>query len=195
MNQKKDDRRSKRTQITLMDALATLLAERHYDEISVQDIITKANIGRSTFYAHFPTKDNLLETCFERALNHLVSHIDLDTSTGNLHLDCIAFFDHVREHYNLYRSLIWGSGMDILTRDGLKALSRKFEDHLSPFLAINPDPAIHLDILAYSMAGNILLILKWWLDKKMPYTSREMDAFIQQIVVKNTQRILGITEK
>ncbi len=194
MKNEKDDRRSIRTQTTLMNSLAVLLAERYYDDISVLDIITQANVGRSTFYAHFSTKDDLLKSCFERALHHLVGHIDLDTSTGNLRLDSVAFFDHVREHYNLYRSLVWGSGLDILSRDGLAALSEKFEERLAPILSANPNPVIQLDILAYSMAGNLLLILKWWLDQKMPYPSEKMDAIIQQIVVKNTQRLLELTE-
>ncbi len=73
-------------------------------------------------------------------------------------------------------------------------LSEKFEERLAPILSANPNPVIQLDILAYSMAGNLLLILKWWLDQKMPYPSEKMDAIIQQIVVKNTQRLLELTE-
>lgn len=49
----KADRRSERTRQLLNAALIELMLEQRYDEITVQDIIDRANIGRSTFYAHF----------------------------------------------------------------------------------------------------------------------------------------------
>ncbi len=47
------DRRIVRTRATLQHALLALIMARGYDAISVQDICTAANIGRSTFYAHY----------------------------------------------------------------------------------------------------------------------------------------------
>ena len=66
------DRRTQRTQQTLLDALMALLQVRHYDAITVKDIIEKANVGRSTFYAHYQTKEDLLKSGFERVLEMLV---------------------------------------------------------------------------------------------------------------------------
>ena len=57
---KSADRRVRRTRKALRDALLTLAARRSWDDISVQDICSAADVGRSTFYAHYDGKDALL---------------------------------------------------------------------------------------------------------------------------------------
>src|SRR5215510_15281228 len=60
MKKKKEDRRVQRTQQLLRDALIELIIEKGYEEVTVQDIIDRANVGRSTFYSHFMDKQQLL---------------------------------------------------------------------------------------------------------------------------------------
>ncbi|MCP4222921.1 MAG: helix-turn-helix transcriptional regulator, partial [Actinomycetia bacterium] len=54
-----NDRRVRRTKQRLHEALMSLIVEKGYDKITVQDLIDRADVGRSTFYAHFETKDDL----------------------------------------------------------------------------------------------------------------------------------------
>jgi AcrR family transcriptional regulator len=60
MEPEKKDRRTRRTRQLLRSALLSLLKEKRYDEISVQDIIERADVARSTFYMHYVDKDDLL---------------------------------------------------------------------------------------------------------------------------------------
>ena len=108
MDQQRQDRRSQRTQQTLMDALIALLAVKHYDEISINDIIDRANVGRSTFYAHYQGKDDLLKSGFERVLDMLIHHISFGEADQDLRLDTTQLFRHAQGHYELYRTLVWG---------------------------------------------------------------------------------------
>jgi AcrR family transcriptional regulator len=193
VNQTKSDRRSLRTQQALMDALIVLLAEKQYDEISINDIVSRANVGRSTFYMHYQAKDDLLKSGFERVLDTLMTHIVLSQADRNLQLDTTLFFRHAQGHYELYRTLVWGSGFDILTRDGHAALAVKFQDQFALLLAGKPQPSIPLDILSYSMAGTLLILLKWWLDHKMPYSPERMNEICQQLVLSNAGNILGLS--
>ena len=188
------DRRSQRTQQALMDALIALLAVKSYNEISVNDIIDRANVGRSTFYAHYQAKDDLLKSGFERALDMLIHHISFGEAGQGLRLDTTLFFRHAQGHYEIYRTLVWGSGFDVLTKDGLAALSEKFRESFTLLLSGRPEPSIPLAVVSYSMAGTLLILLKWWLDNKMPYTPEYMDKIFQQLVMSSARNILGLTE-
>jgi AcrR family transcriptional regulator len=190
MVQPKQDRRSQRTQQTLIEALLALLTVKHYDEISVNDIIERANVGRSTFYAHYQDKDDLLKRGFERVLDMLIHHISFSEADEGLRLDTTQLFRHAQGHYELYRTLVWGSGFELLTRDGHAALSAKFQESFTRLCQGMPEPSIPLDILSYSMAGTLLLLLKWWLDHKMPHSPEYMDGVFQQLVMSSARNIL-----
>ena len=71
MHSGKTDRRSRRTQQLIADAFVGLMLEKRYDDITVQDILDRADVGRSTFYAHFTDKENLLLRQLERVLHDL----------------------------------------------------------------------------------------------------------------------------
>ena len=103
-------------------------------------------------------------------------------------------FRHAQGHYELYRTLVWGSGFDLLTKDGHAALSAKFQESFTQLLSGKPEPSIPLAVLSYSMAGTLLILLKWWLDNKMPYSPEYMDEIFQQLVMSSARNILGLTE-
>ena len=92
MDQQRQDRRSQRTQQALMDALIALLAVKNYDEISINDIVDRANVGRSTFYAHYQDKDDLLRNGFGRALEILIQHVSFGEADQDLELDATLLF-------------------------------------------------------------------------------------------------------
>lgn len=55
-----NDRRVRKTTAALREALHSLVIEKPYDEISVKELLDRADVGRSTFYTHFQDKDELL---------------------------------------------------------------------------------------------------------------------------------------
>ncbi|HEX5941381.1 MAG TPA: helix-turn-helix domain-containing protein, partial [Anaerolineales bacterium] len=71
----KTNRRVERTRELLQKALIELIAERGYDAITIQDIVDRANIGRTTFYLHYNSKDELFMSCHEASVGKF--HIGL----------------------------------------------------------------------------------------------------------------------
>ncbi|MFH1633303.1 MAG: TetR/AcrR family transcriptional regulator [Chloroflexota bacterium] len=193
MTEQGQDRRAQRTQQALINALIELLAARHYDQITIQDIVDQANVGRATFYAHYQNKDDLLKSGFERILDILVQQI-VSSEKDQCLFDTSMLFHHAQGHYELYRTLVWGSGFELLTKEGHAALSKKIEDRFALLLTGRQPPSIPLPILSSSVAGALLILLKWWLDNKLPYSPERMDEIFQQLVMPGVRTVLGLTE-
>ena len=72
MQTQRVDRRVQRTRQLLNRALMELIVEKGYDSVTVQDIIDRANLGRSTFYAHYQDKDDLLFSGIDEVVHSLI---------------------------------------------------------------------------------------------------------------------------
>jgi len=101
---KKDDRRTMRTRSALKDALIQLILEKHYEEITVQNIIDRANVGRSTFYAHFHDKEDLLISDWEKFLDRFVQHISWKNAGTERFVPMRELFLHLKDFHHFYLS-------------------------------------------------------------------------------------------
>jgi len=193
MRNTKADRRSQRTRQLLSAALIELMLEQRYDEITVQDIIDRANVGRSTFYAHYLDKEDLLVSDFTRVLDTLSHTIDEGTRADpHTHPNLAGFFRHVQQHHQLYKALVRGGGIDRLYQKGHERLRHNIEQHLRVLVSTEQMPAPPLVLVADYMAGTIVTMLKWWLDNQMPYTPEQLEALYYQLVLPGVQATLQI---
>ncbi len=182
------DRRSLRTRQTLSHALIALIQEKRYEAITVQDICDRANVGRSTFYAHFQDKDDLLASNFQQVMQSVGSQIEW--RDGRFIFSIAPLFQHVQEHHHLYKALVWGGGFDVLLRAGQQQWHTQIEQHLSTLLPQGRPPTIPVEIATAYFAGVLQSLLLWWLDRKMPYSPERMDEMFQQLVMPGVNAAL-----
>ncbi len=181
---KKDDRRTSRTRRSLSQALIELILEKHYDEITVQNVIDRADVGRSTFYAHYRDKEDLLESDFEKFLDALVHHIEWRNIKEGRCVPVLPLFHHLQEEaHHFYRALARSRKLDLLYKNGLHYLTKGIEQKLTALLADKPQPSVPIPILSSYLAGELLGLLKWWLEHDMPYSPERMDEIFHALVM------------
>jgi AcrR family transcriptional regulator len=174
----KQDRRSQRTRHLLSAALVELIREKDYNTITVSDIIERANVGRSTFYAHYRDKDDLFVGELDRVIELLSQRIPGQEKIP--FFPSLGLFRHVGEEYELYKALLWTPGIDLLIKHMQKSLSQRIVQGLEKS---GREYEVPLPILATFIAGSFLSLLKWWLENKMIYSPEEMDKIFKSLTM------------
>jgi AcrR family transcriptional regulator len=183
MSSAKPDRRINRTREALFQTLSTLMLEKRYDDITVQDIIDRANVGRSTFYAHFQDKEDLASSLFAHVLDSLTGAMEKNDLTLHNFLPGRDLFEHIREHYPMFKALTSGRGLDLFFGKGQEYWSKRMAERLQAMLPAGQESSIPIPILATYISGTFVTLLKWWVDNKMPYTSDRMAEIVEQLVM------------
>jgi AcrR family transcriptional regulator len=170
----------------------SLMLEKRYEAITVQDILDRADIGRSTFYAHYQDKDDLMASNLMHLMNYLEQAL-AQTDDGTLRLlPTQAFFEHVQEYQKLFRSVINGRGLELFIEKGQAHWRQKIAAVLQAHVPEGQRPAVPIPVMAQFAVGTLIGMLLWWMDEKMPYTPEEMDAMLEKLVMPGVMAGLGI---
>ncbi|MFK7803326.1 MAG: TetR/AcrR family transcriptional regulator [Anaerolineae bacterium] len=173
------DKRIRRTHRLLREAFIELIAEQGYDNLRVEDILQRADIGRTTFYAHFKDKRALLENIseiFDSRYQADLAQRSLDED-GNIPLVAVQkVFESFERNAPFFGMVLESRDVPVL----YERVQNAFRDIFSRLLVeqaerLNLDPAVPLPILAEFYVGALLSMGKWWLSNGMrPYTAAEM---------------------
>jgi AcrR family transcriptional regulator len=174
----KNDRRSQRTRQLLSAALVELIREKDYGTITVSDIIERANVGRSTFYAHYRDKDDLFVGELDRVIELLSQRVPGQNEMP--FFPSLGLFRHVGEEYELYKALVWTPGIDLLIKHLQKSLSQRIEQG---FEKSGREYEVPIPVLSNFIASNFLTLLKWWLENKRTYSPERMDTMFRELTL------------
>jgi AcrR family transcriptional regulator len=182
MAAKTGDRRVARTRAMLQGALNAMMIEKGYAATTVQDIIDRANVGRSTFYAHFADKQTLLASGLEDLRGYLLEHSRHGGAPGQAPPLGFsrAMLDHARGHLELYRAIVGQeSGAYVMQRFHLI-----IADLVRRELSAAGYPAERRELAVQFVAGAFMGVLRWWLDQGAELPPAEVDTIFRGLVTR-----------
>lgn len=182
------DRRQQKTRTAIFSAFTSLLAKKPYSKITVQEIIDSANVGRTTFYAHFETKDDLLKELCEELFGHIISSTLDCTHTHGLYSDGTvpeSVFCHLLQHLQENDNNIIG----LLSCESSEIFLRFFKDSLnglvsSQFISQNRKTNTHIpqDFLINHISGSFVEMVLWWIKGRIKETPEELDQYFRAVI-------------
>ena len=182
-----DDRRVRKTTRSLIQALVDLSLERGYDAITVQDLLDRADVGRSTFYAHYRGKDDLVLRSFDAMLRGLDAALP-DGRAGGARLAPVReMFRHVGGFNRFHRAMAVGGMLDRLYRTGTSTLAGTIRARLdaSAADAAVRDDGVPNEVRAQALAGAIFALLRDWIDSGQRHTPERMDDMFHAIALRH----------
>ena len=178
------DRRQKKTRDAIFQAFTKLLSEKQYSQISVQEIIDYANVGRTTFYAHFETKDYLLKDMCEELFSHIIiglPHEHYHCSSSNNESVFLHLLRHLLENDNNILELLSSQNNEIFLRyfkSNLKKLIK--EQYLYNYLA--NDTLFPEDYIVNHIASSFVETIDWWLRGNMKETPENINQYFLSVI-------------
>jgi AcrR family transcriptional regulator len=188
-----NDRRVQRTKHLLEDALTQLMAEKRFDKITIQDILDRADVGRTTFYAHFQSKEDLFLSTHEGMVDVVSGSFfsengDLSSTPSS---DLIATLELAQQSGDARFYLTWGDDTGKILQLLKDRLAEKLEAQLQVhFKELNS--VIPFDVLTQQVATSMISLLNWWMDKRMPYSAQQMAIMLHQMNITVLRQALDL---
>ena len=182
------DRRQKKTRQAIFNGFTALLSKKNYNQISVQEIIDEANVGRTTFYAHFETKDFLLKELCEELFDHIIDSAMGHKGTHGRYSDCAApdsVFLHLIQHLQKNDNHI----LDLLSSENNGIFGKYFKDNLKKLVISEYTEQLSAkclnlpeDYIINHIAATFVETVDWWISRKMKETPEVITEYFLAII-------------
>lgn len=189
------DRRVRRTRRLLHEALISLIQEKGYENVSVQEILDRADVGRSAFYANFRGKEDLLLSRladFEMTFGvEQEPSPEVENKTGLSGDFALAFFKHVGLHRPLAKALGGRHGAPIVMNQIEGQMIKYFRENWIKGKGkgvIRPAQAEGAAVVA---ASALLGLMKWWLETDSASNPEAMAGLYNKIILPGLASFLN----
>lgn len=177
------DRRQQKTRAAIFKAFSKLLETRNFSHITVQEIIDEANVGRSTFYAHFETKDELLKAMCTDIFNHVFSEElqseqthDFSCGSHSLGEKLTHILYHLKDKEKDITGILSSESSELFMQYFRGYLADMFAQYQHEVYADAPDAFI-----LNHLVGSFAEAVKWWVRGQMKKTPEEISRYFLSV--------------
>jgi AcrR family transcriptional regulator len=174
--------RVRRTRDALGDALLTLMQEKPFETITVQQVLDRAGIGRSTFYAHYRDKNDLFLSDLEDFFELMSTLLLRNREASNRVAPVRELFAHIAEMHQLRAALIAADKLRDFMEMAQEYFARAIEQRLSELLSSRTVDPAQRSAMSHAFSGALLSLMSWWVEHGTPMSPEEMDNLYHQIV-------------
>ena len=183
--EEKTDLRVIKTKKILFDSLLKLMEIKNFEKIKISDICNESLINRSTFYAHYEDKYELLMGLFEERklslLKKLKNNENMNFSKEYLMELLSILIDHIEENREIYSSILTNNRNGILIDFLIDAIEKDVLERLkSNNDIINSN--LPIDIIVKFYAGGLINIGVAWITRTEKYSKEELLQYIDKLI-------------
>ena len=187
MQRRKLDQRVRRTHERLGSALVALIQEKPIDDLKVQEVLDRASVGRSTFYLHFRDKNDLLLSQLEKFLDTMSTALSVRKEKSHRMVPVAEMFAHIGNQNKIYRALSDSGRLNDFFDLAQGYFSRGIEQRLRESGRVPKLAHRELSARAFALAGSMLSLLRWWLDRGAKESPEAMDELFHRMVWSGIQ--------
>jgi AcrR family transcriptional regulator len=176
----KMDRRIRRTRDRLGGAIMALVQEKDFDTITVQDVLDRAQVGRSTFYTHFRDRDDLFLSEVDEFYQHMA--MGLSGKPSDRVLPVRELFAHIAEVREFVLALMSSGRMEDVIGLAQEHFARGIAARLAELPRARGISAAQRGPMSHALAGALLSMQSWWIDHGMVESPAEMDELFHRLV-------------
>ena len=182
------DRRIQKTRQLIMNTFISLLAEKGFEKITINDIAERANINRGTVYLHYVDKFDLLDKCIETYVELLLHHC---ANSADTNLSASAFqsiFEYLEKNFTIYKLLLSNEGFGffrsrlyaIIAQTVTEVIGIKSENH-----------AFSNGVTTHFLASGVIGVLEWWINNSMPCNVQEITEQLMFLLEPYTKHLVS----
>jgi len=182
---RKKDARIRRTQQRLGMALMELILDKPLDSVTVQQVLDRASVGRSTFYFHFRDKNDLLLSQLEMFLETMSTMLSAKKEASHRLAPVTEMFEHVAGQKKIYRALADSGRLHDFFDLSQGYFARGIEQRLKETDQQAKSSGVEPAVLGVGLAGTLLSLFRWWMDTGTKIPAAKMDELFHQIACRN----------
>ena len=196
---KKQDLRVIRTKKMIITAFLSLVQEKGYEAVTIQNIADEAMINRATFYAHFKDKPDLYDYIMDFAVSKMSLILNADKLNNSqfiqiktIELTLKKVFMMIKENQDSFIILTEGSSSEIFRQKISDVLTSQYDETFSKLKITENDIEVPISFIVEYMTSIFIGTVHWWVTTDSDFSPEHMARLVIKLVGNGHLTVLGI---